>query len=60
MIYLFEIEDAHDLKLSVRKEDDLVCITIMDILGKKEVWIGKEDLYDLIGILHIIQKQINQ
>ena len=60
MIYLFEIEDAYDLKLSLRKEDDLVCITIMDILGKKEVWIGKEDLYDLIGVLHMIQKQINQ
>ena len=60
MIYLFEIPSDRDLKLAVRKEEEMVCIEITDILGQKEVWLCKEDLYDLIGVLHMVQKQINQ
>ena len=60
MIYLFEIEAEIDLKLSIERAGNLVGITIQANNHTNEVWLNENELYELIGVLHLVQNQIKK
>lgn len=59
MKYLLDCANDNDVKLEISQESDFVRLEINDKSTKdyKEFYLTKVDVYNLIGVLHHIQKQ---
>jgi hypothetical protein len=60
MKYVFDVLNERGLALELAKELDCLTLTIRDDEDYKSILLDEEGLYELIGILHHIQKQINK
>jgi hypothetical protein len=62
MVYLFKCANDEDVNLQVRLYDKFVDIRIEDSsLGETQfAYLNESDLFELIGVLHHIQKQLKK
>jgi hypothetical protein len=62
MVYLFKCANDEDVNLQVRLDDKFIDIRIEDSsLGETQfAYLNESDLFELIGVLHHIQKQLKK
>jgi hypothetical protein len=59
MRYILDCINERGLYLEFKTEAGYVLITIQDGIDYKSIYLDKEGLFELIGSLHHIQKQMN-
>lgn len=58
MRYILDCVNERGLHIELKDECECVRITICDDEEYKTIFLGEEELYELIGALHHIQKQL--
>lgn len=60
MVYLIECLNDKKVELKIKLNDDLLEISITDFEDRIEkfIFLSKKDVFDMVGILHHIQKQM--
>lgn len=58
MRYILNCVNERGLHIELQNECEYVRITICDDEEHKTIYLGEDELYELIGALHHIQKQI--
>ena len=59
MRYILDCVNEKGLTIEVKTESDFIAITIQDDDDFKTIYLDKGELFELIGSLHHIQKQLN-
>lgn len=60
MKYILDCINEKGLSLELKPEAGCVCIKILDDYGYKMIYFGEDEIYELLGVLHHIQKQMIQ
>lgn len=60
MKYVLEDVNEYGLHLELQNEADFVRITIADKTEYKIIYLGQEELFELLGVLHHIQKNLKK
>ena len=58
MRYILDCVNEKGLNIELKTESEFISITIQDDDDYKTIYLDKDGLYQLIGLLHHIQKQI--
>ena len=60
MVYLLKCLNDKKVEMKVQRDDNIVEISICDYEDRieKYIYLSKKDVFDLVGILHHIQKQM--
>lgn len=58
MRYILDCVNERGLHIELQNECEFIRISICDIDNHKTIYLGRDELYELIGALHHIQKQI--
>lgn len=58
MTHTLHIQEEDDLQLQLRQEEDVVTMAIKDVNGVKSVYVYKDQLHDLIGIMLHLQNKL--
>lgn len=60
MVYLIECLNDKKVELKIKLNDDILEISIIDFEDRieKYIFLSKKDVFDMVGILHHIQKQM--
>lgn len=60
MVYLIECLNDKKVELKIKLNDDVLEISITDFEDRIEkfIFLSKKDVFDMVGILHHIQKQM--
>ena len=60
MRFIIDTESEFNLCLEVHLFDDCIKLSIIDDYGIKEIYLDKDMIYKLNGILHHVQKQLKK
>ena len=60
MKYVLEVEPELQLRLEIYRDDVDVLIDVCDTDGCKSIYLDSDELFELIGVLSHLRKQIQQ